>query len=87
MTVLNQFKTFTYSTIKASSTTISEKGIAGAKVGVYTTSGKRLAITTVNSKGNYKLTIPKQKYGTKLVIKQAKSGYLTLSKNVTVVKK
>ena len=86
VTVLNQFKTFTYDTPTVSTTAIYGKGVAGAKVGIYTTNGKRLAITTVNSKGNYKLVIPKQKAGTKLVIKQAKSGYLTVSKNVTVVK-
>ena len=86
VTVLKEFKTFTHSTVKSSSTAITGKGVAGAKVGVYDKNGKRLAITTVNSKGNYKLTIPKQKTGTKLVLKQAKSGYLTLSKNITVVK-
>lgn len=84
--VLNALKTFTHSAVKASSKTITGKGVAGAKVGVYDKNGKRLAITTVNSKGNYKLTIPKQKTGTKLVLKQAKSGYLTLSKNITVVR-
>ena len=73
--VYQEFKTFTYDTPTISTTAIYGKGIAGAKVGMYTSAGKRLAITTVNSKGNYKLVIPKQKAGTKLVIKQAKSGY------------
>ena len=86
VTVLNEFKTFTYSTVKKTSTTIKGKGVAGAKVGVYTSTGKQLAIATVNSKGDYKLVIPKQKAGTKLVLKQTKSGYATLSKNVTVTK-
>ena len=85
-TILDEFKTFTHSKLTTSTTTISGKGVAGAKVGIYTSSGTRLAITTVNSKGNYQLTIPKQKNGTVLSIRQAKSGYLTLSKNMTVVK-
>ena len=83
--VLNQFKTFTVPQINSTSTALYGKGTPGAKVGIYTTSGKRLAITTVNSKGNYKLVIPKQKVGTVLTFKQAKSGYVTLSKEVKVL--
>ena len=87
ITVLKELKTFEITTkINAKTTAIYGKGIAGAKVGIYDKNGKRLAITTVNSKGNYKLVIPKQKAGTKLTFKQAKSGYLTLSKNIAVVK-
>ena len=85
VTVLNEFKTFTYNTPTTKTTAISGKGVSGAKVGIYTTAGKRLAITTVDAKGNYKLTIPAQKAGTKLVIKQAKSGYATASKDLTVL--
>ena len=85
-TILNEIKTFTSNTPSASSTTISGKGVPGAKVGVYTSKGNRLAITTVNSNGNYKLTIPKQKAGTVLTLKQAKSGYLTVAKELTVLK-
>lgn len=84
--VLQDFKTFTYNKPTTSTTTIKGKGVAGAKVGVYTSNGTRLAITTVDSQGNYRLTIPKQKAGTVLTLKQAKSGYQTLAKEVTVLK-
>lgn len=84
--VLNEIKTFTHTAVRSSSKTISGKALVGSKVGVYTSSGKRLALVNTDSKGNYKLTIPKQKVGTKLVIKQAKTGYVTASKNITVVK-
>ena len=86
VTVLKDFKTFTYNTPTTSTTTISGKGAPGAKVGVYLSNGKRLAITTVSSKGTYQLTIPKQKAGTILTLKQAKSGYQTLAKELTVLK-
>ena len=81
--VLNTFKTFTYTTPSAFSTTITGKGEPGAKVGAYL-NGTRLGITTVDSKGNYTLSIPKQKAGTILSVRMAKSGYETLAKNVTV---
>ena len=86
ITVLNEIKTFTHTAVRSSSTTVSGKALVGSKVGIYTSTGKRLALVNTDSKGNYKLTIPKQKVGTKLVIKQAKTGYVTASKNITVVK-
>ena len=82
--VLKTFKTFTFNTPTTSTTTISGKGEPGAAVGVYLSNGKRLAITTVNSKGTYSLTIPKQKKGTALSIRMAKTGYEKLVKDVTV---
>ena len=40
----------------------------------------------VGTKGTYKITIPKQKSGKKVVVKISKSGYETKSKTITVKK-
>ena len=82
--VKNVFKTFTVSSIKKTSTSITGKGTSGATVKAYV-NGKQIGKTaTVNSKGSYKISIPKQKAGKKVVVKMSKSGYVTMEKSITV---
>ena len=85
VTVLNEFKTFTHSTPTVSSTTITGKGTSGATVKAYVGSKQIGKTVKVDAKGNYKLTIPKQKAGTTITFKIEKSGYQTLSKNINVL--
>ena len=82
--VKNVFKTFTVSSIKKTSTSITGKGTSGATVKAYV-NGKQIGKTaTVNSKGSYKISIPKQKARKKVVVKMSKSGYVTMEKSITV---
>ena len=84
--VLNVFSTFTVNSINKTSTSISGKGLKGATVKAYV-NGKQIGKSTkVNTKGSYKISIPKQKAGTKVVVKMSKSGYVTSSKSIIVKK-
>ena len=85
ITVLNTFATFTVNSINNKSTSISGKGLKGATVKAYV-NGKQIGKTvTVSSNGTYKITIPKQKANTKIVVKMSKSGYATTEKTITVL--
>ena len=82
----NTFKVFTVNSVKTTSTSISGKGLKGAKVKAYV-NGKQIGKTvTVNSSGNYKITIPKQIGGKKIVLKMSKSGYITKEISTIVLK-
>lgn len=81
---LSTFKTFTVNNIKATSKTITGKGLKGATVKAYIGS-KEIGKATVDSKGNYKISIKTQKSGTKITVKMSKSSYKTISKTKTVV--
>ena len=59
VTVLNVFSTFTVSNINKNTTSISGKGISGAKVVAYV-NGKQIGSATVSSDGTYKITIPNE---------------------------
>ena len=84
ITVQNIFTTFTVNSINKNSTNISGKGLKGSSVKAYI-NGKQIGKTSiVDSKGTYKLTIPKQKSGTKVVVKMSKSGYVTTEKSIKV---
>ena len=85
ITVLDTFATFTVNSINNKSTSISGKGLKGATVKAYV-NGKQIGKTaTVSSNGTYKITIPKQKANTKVVVKMSKSGYATTEKTITVL--
>ena len=85
VTVLGVFSTFEVNTAKNTDTTISGKGLSGATVKAYV-NGKQIGKTaTVSSNGTYKITIPKQKANTKIVVKMSKSGYATTEKTITVL--
>ena len=84
ITVKKVFTSFTVNSIKKTSTNISGKGLKGSTVKAYV-NGKQIGKTViVDSKGAYKLTIPKQKSGRKVVVKISKSGYATSEKTITV---
>lgn len=74
---LKEFRTFTVNRIYNNSTTITGKGLAGATVKAYV-NGKQIGKTsTVSSNGTYKITIPKQKSKTGVIVKMKKTGYET----------
>ena len=85
VTVLNVFSTFTVNNINKNTTSISGKGTSGATVKAYV-NGKQIGKSAkVGTSGTYKITIPKQKAGTKVVVKISKSGYASSEKTITVL--
>ena len=81
---LNTFTTFTVNTINPTSTTITGKGLATATVRAYVNGRQIGNSATVNSYGNYKITIPKQAAGAKVTVKMSKTGYTDISKVISV---
>ncbi|MFL0199172.1 Ig-like domain-containing protein [Exiguobacterium acetylicum] len=67
------------------STSISSQATPAAIVTLYK-SGKQLQRVTASKTGAFKLTLPKQKVGTKLILKVTKSKYTTLVRTITVTK-
>lgn len=84
--VLNTFRTFSVNTVKSTSNVIIGKGNKGATVKAYV--GTKLISKTakVDSKGNYKLTISRQKPGVVVTVKMTQSGYQEVKKTTRVVK-
>ena len=81
---LKTFTTFTVNTINPTSTTITGKGLATATVRAYVNGRQIGNSATVNSYGNYKITIPKQAAGAKVTVKMSKTGYTDISKVISV---
>lgn len=67
------------------STSISSQATPAAIVTLYK-SGKQLQRVTASKTGAFKLTLPKQKVGTKLILKVTKPKYTTLVRTITVTK-
>ncbi|MGL6104921.1 immunoglobulin-like domain-containing protein [Romboutsia sp.] len=86
ITVLNVFSNFTVNTLNQNSTIVSGKGLSGATIKVYAGSKQIGKTVTVNSKGEYKVSIPKQAGGKTVVVKMSKSGYATIEKSTVVLK-
>ncbi len=84
--VLNTFRTFSVYSVKSTSNVITGKGNKGATVKAYV--GTKLISKTakVDSKGNYRLTISRQKPGVTVTVKMTQSGYQELKKTTRVVK-
>ncbi|WP_214826539.1 MULTISPECIES: Ig-like domain-containing protein [unclassified Exiguobacterium] len=84
--VLNTFRTFTVNSVKSTATTMTGKGNKGASVQAYI--GTKLISKTakVDSKGNYKLTISRQKPGVVVTVKMTQNGYEEVKKTTRVVK-
>ena len=80
-----EIKTFTVNDIKTTSTTVTGKGLNGATVKAYV-NGKQIGKSATVKNGSYKITIPKQKIGTKVKVKISKTGYESRTKTVTVKK-
>ena len=81
---LKTFTTFTVNTINPTSTTITGKGLATATVRAYVNGRQIGNSATVNSYGNYKITIPKQAAGAKVTVKMSKTGYTDILKVISV---
>lgn len=84
--VLYVFKTFKIGTVKSSHTYMAGNGNRGAKVQAYVGTKAISKPSTVNTKGAYRLTIPKQKQGTVIKVKMTQNGYKTQDKTIKVIK-
>ncbi|MEG1411031.1 MAG: Ig-like domain-containing protein [Terrisporobacter sp.] len=73
-TTLKTMSPFTVNHVFPGASSVSGKGVAGAKITVYTDEYKTYK-TTVKSDGTYKVTIPKQEDESSLVVKIEKPGY------------
>ncbi len=84
--VLNTFATFTVNTLKSSATSVTGKGNKAATVQAFVGTKAISKTAKVDSKGYYKLTIPRQKAGVTVTVKMKQTGYLELKKVTKVVK-
>ncbi|MGY0203698.1 Ig-like domain-containing protein, partial [Acinetobacter soli] len=84
--VLNTFATFTVNTVKSSATSVTGKGNRAATVQAFVGTKAISKTAKVDSKGNYKLTIPRQKAGVTVTVKMTQTGYQELKKMTKVVK-
>lgn len=84
--VLNTFATFTVNTVKSSAISLTGKGNKAATVQAFVGTKAISKTAKVDSKGNYKLTIPRQKAGVTVTVKMKQAGYLELKKATKVVK-
>lgn len=84
--VINVFTTFKIGTVKSTQTYIAENGHRGAKVQAFVGTRSISKVFTVNSKGVYRLVIPKQKTGTIIKLRMTQSGYKTLEKSIRVLR-
>lgn len=84
--VLNTFATFTVNTVKSSATSVTGKGNRAATVQAFVGTKAISKTAKVDSKGNYKLTIPRQKAGVTVTVKMTQTGYQELKKTTKVVK-
>ncbi|WP_058765808.1 MULTISPECIES: S8 family serine peptidase [Exiguobacterium] len=84
--VLNTFSTFTVNTIKSSASSVTGKGNKSATVKAYVGSKAISKAAKADSKGNYKLTIPRQKAGVTVTVKMTQTGYQELKKTTKVAK-
>ena len=85
VTVNNVFTNFTVSNIDNKTTIIKGKGISGATVKVYVGTKQIGNTVTVNTSGNYSITIPAQSANTKITVQISKSGYETAKKTISVI--
>ncbi|TCI21696.1 hypothetical protein EVJ34_10595 [Exiguobacterium sp. SL-9] len=84
--VLRVFKTFKIGTVKSTHAYVTGTGNRGATVQAYVGKKRIGKPSTVNTKGAYRLTIPKQKPGTVIKVNMTQSGYKTQDKTIKVIK-
>ncbi|MFY9944936.1 MAG: Ig-like domain-containing protein [Exiguobacterium chiriqhucha] len=84
--VLHVFKTFRIQAVKSSHTYVTGTGNRGATVQAYVGSKAISKTGTVNTKGAYRLTIPKQKPGTVIKLRMTQNGYKTQDRTIKVIK-
>ena len=78
-----EIRTFTVNNIKTTSTTVTGKGLNGARVKAYV-NGKQIGKSATVKNGKYSIRIPKQSKGKKITVKMTKTNYITVSKTTTV---
>lgn len=83
--VLFNFTGHTVNSVTGKMTTLTGKGTSGSVMTAYVGSRKIGTSVKVSSKGTYQIRIPLQKAGTKITVKQTKSGYVTSAKTTTVL--
>lgn len=83
--VLFNFTGHTVNSVTRKMTTLTGKGTSGSVMTAYVGSRKIGTSVKVSSKGTYQIRVPLQKAGTKITVKQTKSGYVTSAKTTTVL--
>lgn len=84
--VLNTFRTFSVNPLRASQTYVTGKGNKGATVQAFVGTKAISKTAKVDSRGNYKFVIPRQKSGVTVTVKMKQSGYQDLKKTTKVVR-
>ena len=84
--VLNTFRTFSVNSVRANQTYVTGKGNKGATVQAFVGTKAISKKAKVDSRGNYKLVIPRQKSGVTVTVKMKQSGYQDLKKTTKVVR-
>ncbi|MDE0564230.1 Ig-like domain-containing protein [Exiguobacterium sp. B2(2022)] len=84
--VLNTFRTFSVNSVRASQTYVTGKGNEGATVQAFVGTKAISKTAKVDSRGNYKLVIPRQKSGVTVTVKMKQSGYQDMKKMIKVTR-
>ncbi|WP_214874825.1 Ig-like domain-containing protein [Exiguobacterium sp. CH10] len=84
--VLNTFRTFSVNPVRASQTYVTGKGNKGATVQAFVGTKAISKTAKVDSRGNYKLVIPRQKSGVTVTVKMKQSGYQDMKKMIKVTR-
>jgi hypothetical protein len=84
--VLNTFRTFSVNPVRANQTYVTGKGNKGATVQAFVGTKAISKTAKVDSRGNYKFVIPRQKSGVTVTVKMKQSGYQDLKKTIKVVR-
>ncbi|WP_214844291.1 Ig-like domain-containing protein [Exiguobacterium sp. s150] len=84
--VLNTFPSFTINAVKSTQTAVTGKGNRNATVQAFVGTKAISKPVKVDAKGNYRLTIPKQKTGTVITVSMTQTGYEGMKKTSKVVR-
>ncbi|WP_160151231.1 Ig-like domain-containing protein [Exiguobacterium aurantiacum] len=84
--VLNTFSSFTINAVKSTQTVVTGKGNRNATVQAFVGTKAISKPVKVDAKGNYRLTIPKQKTGTVITVNMTQTGYEAMKKTSKVVR-
>lgn len=84
--VLNTFPSFTINAVKSTQTVVTGKGNRNATVQAFVGTKAISKPVKVDAKGNYRLTIPKQKTGTVITVNMTQTGYEAMKKTSKVVR-
>lgn len=81
--IVDEFKKFSVSSIKANATELKGKGVEGATI-IATVGNEVIGTTRVESDGTFTLNIKSQSKGTKISVEISKTGFITKTKSITV---